>query len=83
VPAASQTNVVLLAEAGHLFKGQFQLRSNSGKDRFHRSVVFSLASLANTATWSGTGSWNGASSYSYTVSAVDNGSSGSELRPSC
>jgi len=64
--------------AGGGFKGQFQLRSNNGKNRFHGNVVSSLSASGNTATWSGTGSWNGQSGYTYTVSVVDNGSSGSK-----
>jgi hypothetical protein len=62
--------------AGGGFRGQFQLRSNSGKNRFHGSVVSSLSSSGNTAIWSGTGRWNGQSGYTYSVSVVDNGSSG-------
>jgi hypothetical protein len=67
-----------IPEAGGLFKGQFQLRSNNGKSRFHGNVVTALTSVANTATWSGTGYWNGAPGYKYTISVVDNGSSGSK-----
>jgi hypothetical protein len=52
--------------------------AHSQKKRFHASVVSSLTSLNNTATWSGTGSWAGQPGYAYTVSVVDNGSSGSK-----
>jgi hypothetical protein len=65
-----------IPEAGGLFKGQFQLRSNNGKSRLHGNVVTSLASIANSATWTGTGYWNGAPGYQYEISVVDNGSSG-------
>ena len=64
--------------AGGGFKGQFQLRSNNGKSRFHGNVVSSLSGSGNSATWSGTGSWNGQTGYSYTIGVVDNGSSGSK-----
>jgi hypothetical protein len=64
--------------AGGGFRGQFQLRSNNGKSRFHGNVVSSLSGSGNTATWSGTGSWNGQAGYTYTISVVDNGSSGSK-----
>jgi hypothetical protein len=67
-----------IPEAGGLFKGQFQLRSNNGKNRFHANVVTTLTGTANTAKWSGTGSWNGTSGYTYTISVVDNGSSGAK-----
>lgn len=60
------------------WKGQFQLRSNSGKNRFHGGVVTTLTSAGNTATWSGTGRWNGQSGYTYTITVIDNGSSGSK-----
>jgi hypothetical protein len=64
--------------AGGGFRGQFQLRSNNGKNRFHGNVVSSLSGSGNTANWSGTGRWNGQPGYSYTISVVDNGSSGSK-----
>ena len=67
-----------IPEAGGLFKGQFQLRPKNGKDKFHAGVVSTLTSSGNTATWSGTGNWNGTSGYTYTISVVDNGSSGSK-----
>jgi hypothetical protein len=63
-------------QAGGLWKGQIQL--NSSKNKFHGNVVTSLTGTATTATWSGTGSWNGAPNYKYTVSVVDNGSSGAK-----
>jgi hypothetical protein len=64
--------------AGGGFRGQFQLRSNNGKNRFHGNVVSSLSGSGNTATWSGTGRWNGTAGYTYTISVVDNGSSGAK-----
>jgi hypothetical protein len=64
--------------AGGGFRGQFQLRSNNGKNGFHGNVVSSLSGSGNTATWRGTGSWNGQPGYTYTISVVDNGSSGSK-----
>jgi hypothetical protein len=56
--------------------GQIQIRSKGGKNRFHGDVVLTLTTSGNTGTWTGTGSWNGASGYSFTVSVVDNGTSG-------
>jgi hypothetical protein len=67
-----------IPQAGSLFTGQFQLRSNNGKNRFHGNVVSGLSGSGNTATWTGTGSWNGQPGYTYTISVVDNGSSGSK-----
>jgi hypothetical protein len=67
-----------IPQAGGVWKGQFQLRSNSGKSKFHADVVSSLSSSGNAATWSGTGRWNGQTGYSYTISVLDNGSSGSK-----
>jgi hypothetical protein len=67
-----------IPQAGGLFSGQFQLRSNNGKNRFHGNVVTNLSSSGNTATWSGTGDWNGQPGYTFTISVVDNGSSGSK-----
>jgi hypothetical protein len=66
-----------IPQAGGLFTGQFQMRSNNGKNRFHGNVVSSLSGSGNMATWSGTGSWNGEAGYTYTISVVDKGSSGS------
>jgi hypothetical protein len=60
------------------WKGQFQLRCANGKNRFHAGVVTSLISSGNTATWSGTGDWNKVPGYTYTISVVDNGSSGAK-----
>jgi len=42
------------------------------------TIVPAKKKIKNTATWSGTGSWNGEPGYAYTVSVVDNGSSGSK-----
>ena len=57
-------------------KGQLQVRSHGGKDRFHGNVVLSLNTTGNSGTWTGTGQWNGVSGYTFTVSVVDNGTSG-------
>ncbi len=67
-----------IPEAGGLWKGQFQLRANNNKSNFHGGVVLSLTGSGNTATWNGTGYWNGQANYKYTISVVDNGSSGSK-----
>ncbi len=47
-----------------------------GAARFHGSSVVSLRASGNSATWSGTGLWNGVAGYTFTVSVVDNGTSG-------
>ena len=57
-------------------KGQLQVRVRSGKDRFHSTSVLTLDSSGNSGTWTGTGKWNGVAGYSFTVSVVDNGTSG-------
>ena len=67
-----------IPQAGGLWKGQFQLRSNSGKSKFHGNVVSTLSVSGNTASWSGTGSWNGQAGFTYEIVAVDNGGSGSK-----
>lgn len=67
-----------IPQAGGVWTGQFQLHSNSDKNRFHGRDVTSFRSSGNSATWSGTGSWNGATGYTFTVSVVDNGSAGSK-----
>ena len=56
--------------------GQLQVRVRNGKDRFHSTSVLTLNSSGNTGTWTGTGRWNGAAGYSFSVSVVDNGTSG-------
>ena len=65
-----------IPEAGGLWKGQFQLRSNNNKSKFHSGSVSTLSSSGNSATWSGTGTWNGQANYTYTISVVDNGPPG-------
>jgi uncharacterized repeat protein (TIGR01451 family) len=65
-----------IPEAGGVWKGQFQLRSNNNKSKFHARSVSTLSSSGNSATWSGTGTWNGQANYAYVISVVDNGSSG-------
>jgi hypothetical protein len=57
-------------------KGQLQIRSKAGKNRFHAPVVLTLTSVGNTGTWTGTGNWNGSDGYSFTVSVVDKATSG-------
>jgi hypothetical protein len=56
--------------------GQLQIRSKAGKNRFHSATVLSLSTSGNTGTWTGTGRWNGTDGYTFTISVVDNGSSG-------
>ncbi|HEX6878206.1 MAG TPA: post-COAP-1 domain-containing protein, partial [Nocardioidaceae bacterium] len=61
------------------FKGQLQVRSNSGKNTFHGNVVTGLVSLtSNSVRWTGTGRWNGVTGFTFVVTVVDNGSSGSK-----
>jgi uncharacterized repeat protein (TIGR01451 family) len=67
-----------IPQAGGGWSGQLQLRGANGKNRFHAGVVTTLTSSGRSAAWSGTGAWNGVPGYSYTVSVVDNGSSGSK-----
>jgi len=57
-------------------KGQLQVRIRNGKDRFHSTSVLTLTSSGNSGTWTGTGRWNGVTGYTFTVSVVDNGTSG-------
>ena len=57
-------------------KGQLQVRVRSGKDRFHSTSVLTLDTSGNSGTWTGTGKWNGVAGYSFTISVVDNGTSG-------
>ena len=58
-------------------KGQLQVRTRSGKDRFHSTSVLTLnMTSANSGTWTGTGRWTGVDGYTFTVSVVDNGTSG-------
>jgi hypothetical protein len=56
--------------------GQLQVNVKGAKNKFHGNRVLSLVATANTGTWSGTGRWNGADGYRFTVSVVDNGTSG-------
>lgn len=57
-------------------KGQLQVRVRNGKDKFHSTSVLTLNSTGNAGTWTGTGRWNGVTGYTFTVSVVDNGTSG-------
>ncbi len=57
-------------------KGQLQVRSKGGKDRFHSTSVLTLNTSGNSGTWTGTGRWNNVTGYTFTVSVVDNGTSG-------
>ena len=65
-----------IPQADGTWRGQLQIRMRGGKDRYHAKSVSSLTVSRNTASWSGTGSWNGLPDYRYTVSVVDQGSSG-------
>ena len=56
--------------------GQLQVRIRNGKDKFHSTSVLTLNSTGNAGTWTGTGRWNGVTGYTFTVSVVDNGTSG-------
>lgn len=58
------------------YHGQLQVRTRSDQGRFHSTSVLSLTTGAHTGTWTGTGRWNGATGYTFTVSVVDNGTSG-------
>ncbi|HVE94750.1 MAG TPA: choice-of-anchor L domain-containing protein [Acidimicrobiales bacterium] len=69
----------LIPEAGGLWKGQIQVRVTNSKSRFHGNTVTSATKLAdNSWRWTGTGRWNGETGYTYEVTVVDNGSSGSK-----
>ncbi len=57
-------------------RGQLQVRSNNGKNRFHSTSVTTFVYGANSGTWTGSGRWNGVSGYTFTISVVDNGTSG-------
>ena len=57
-------------------KGQLQVRSRGGKDRFHSTSVLTLNTSGNSGTWTGTGRWNNVDGYTFTVSVVDAGTSG-------
>lgn len=69
-------NVIPIAGGG--WKGQFQLRSNNGKNKFHGNTAQALVVSGNQAKWNGTGRWNGAPNHRYFVEVVDNGSSGAK-----
>ncbi len=56
--------------------GQLQVRVKNGKDRFHSTSVLTLNSSGNSGTWTGTGRWDGVGGYTFSVSVVDNGTSG-------
>jgi IgGFc binding protein/Bacterial Ig domain/Bacterial Ig-like domain (group 1) len=67
----------LIPHAGGMYTSQFQLVSNNNKSRFHASGSVTVSATSSTsATWSGTGAWNKQTGYRYTVTVVDNGSSG-------
>lgn len=69
----------LIPEAGGTWKGQLQLRTNNGKGRFHGNNATAVTTpAANSVKWSGTGKWQGAPGYTYEITVVDNGSSGSK-----
>jgi hypothetical protein len=56
--------------------GQLQIRTRSDKGRFHSTSVLTLVPGAHSGTWTGTGRWNGVSGHTFTISVVDNGTSG-------
>lgn len=56
--------------------GQLQVRPQGNKGRFHSTSVLTLSWSGNTGTWTGTGRWNGVAGYTFTISVVDNGTSG-------
>jgi hypothetical protein len=56
--------------------GQLQVRPQASKSRFHSTSVLTLNSSGNSGTWTGTGRWNGVAGYTFTISVVDNGTSG-------
>lgn len=56
--------------------GQLQVRVRNGKDRFHSTSVLTLNSSGHSGTWTGTGRWDGVDGYLFSVSVVDNGTSG-------
>jgi len=69
----------LIPEAGGLFKGQFQLRTNNNKSKFHANTATDAVQLApNKVSWKGTGRWNGVLGYSFEVIVLDKGSSGAK-----
>jgi hypothetical protein len=57
-------------------RGQLQVSPKGGKSKFHGSTVLTLVAGAQDGTWTGTGRWNGVDGYAFTVSVVDNGTSG-------
>jgi hypothetical protein len=71
--------VNLIPEAGGAYKGQFQLRANNSKSKFHGNTAANVVQLAaNKVSWKGTGRWNGVTGYGFELVVVDNGSSGSK-----
>lgn len=61
------------------FKGQLAVRPTTQKATFHGTTVTGLRSLSKTSVqWIGNGHWNRMPGYSFTVTVVDNGSSGSK-----
>ena len=76
-PSRANFGFNVIPEAGGLWKGQFQLRTNNGKTRFHGDVVTNVTVLSSRSMrWTGTGSWDGTPGYRYEITVVDNGSSG-------
>jgi hypothetical protein len=58
-------------------RGQLEVVNVGGATaRFHGLSVVSFTQSGNSARWSGTGRWNGVDGYTFTVSVVDNGTSG-------
>jgi hypothetical protein len=56
--------------------GQLQVRSRADKGKFHSTAVLTLDATDTAGTWTGTGRWNGVDGHTFTVSVVDNGTSG-------
>jgi len=56
--------------------GQLQVRPRGNRGRFHSTSILTLTSSGNSGTWTGTGRWNGVDGYMFTISVVDNGTSG-------
>jgi len=60
-------------------KGELQVSVKDGLDGFHSTSVLTLnMTSANSGTWTGTGRWDGVDGYTFSVSVVDNGTSGKQ-----
>ncbi len=63
--------LVVIQDAQGL-RGNLQLNTHRGKDRFHGTTVTSLSVSDNVATWTGTGRFNGDDGYTFSAVVVDN-----------